>query len=218
VAATPPAAAAGVSSNDQDAAAAAVAAELAKGYAEGLRRGLAEGRDTGYAEGLAAGAKAAEEPLAAQARRLAAIASRLAAPIPALDRTVEEAIAALALEVARCVIGSEVVQSREYLVRLIREAVAKVPVEMGALQIVLHPADLEVVRGLAPDIESGGAVLVADPAIEEGGCLVVADGDGRPVRDRRWRPRAGEGVSQVDLSLAARWRGVMLALFDGEEE
>jgi flagellar assembly protein FliH len=194
-----------------------VAAEILRGHAEGVARGLAEGREQGYAEGLAA-AKAAEEKLAAQADRLTAIADRLAAPIPALERAVEESVAALALEVARCVVGGEVARSRDYLVRLIREAIAKVPIEMGALQLVLNPADVELIRELAPDVESGGAVLVGDAAVEAGGCLVVADGGGKPVKDRRWRPRAGEGISQVDLTLAARWRGVMLALFDGEEE
>ena len=195
-----------------------IAEEIARGRAEGIARGLLEGREEGYAEGLAAGTKAAEEALAAQAQRLAAIAEWLGGPIPALERAVEEAVAALALEIARCVIGDEVARSRDYLVRLIREAIAKVPIEMGALQLVLNPADVELVRALAPDIESGGAVLVGDASVEAGGCLVVADGDGKPVKDRRWRPRAGEGVSQVDLTLAARWRGVMLALFDGEEE
>lgn len=195
-----------------------VAEEIARHRAEAVERGLAEGREQGYADGLAAGARAAEEAVAAQLQRLAAIANRLGAPIPALDRTVEEGVVALALEVARCVVGSEVERSREYLVRLIREAIAKVPIEMGALRLVLNPADLELVRGLAPDIESGGAVLVGDGSVEAGGCLVIADGDGKPVKDRRWRPRAGEGVSQVDLTLAARWRAVMLALFDGEEE
>jgi len=192
--------------------------EIAKGYSEGWQRGLAEGREKGYAEGLDEGTKAAEQALALQAERLAAIIARLGAPLPALERPVEEAIAALALEVARCVIGSETSRSREYLVRLIREAVAKVPIEMGALKVVLNPVDLELVRALAPEIENDSAALVGDDAVEPGDCLVVADGQGAPIKDMRWRPRAGEGMSQVDLSLATRWRAVMLALFEGEEK
>ena len=192
--------------------------EIAKGYSEGWQRGLAEGREKGYAEGLDEGTKAAEQALASQAERLGAIIARLGAPLPALERPVEEAIAALALEVARCVIGSETSRSREYLVRLIREAVAKVPIEMGALKVVLNPVDLELVRALAPEIENDSAALVGDDAVEPGDCLVVADGQGAPIKDMRWRPRAGEGMSQVDLSLATRWRAVMLALFEGEEK
>lgn len=191
---------------------------VASGYAEGWERGIAEGREKGYAEGIDSGTKMAEQALAAQAERLAAIVMRLSAPITALDRTVEEAVAALALEVARCVIGSETSHSRDYLVQLIRQAIAKVPIEMGALRVVLNPADLEIIRALAPEIEGGGAALVGDAIVEAGDCLVVADGQGAPLKDMRWRPRAGEGMSQVDLSLATRWRSTMLALFEGEDK
>ncbi len=204
--------------HDENALAALVEERLALGYAEGVRRGLAEGREQGYAIGLDEGAKAAEAQLVAEARRVAAILDRLAAPIAALERPVEEAVAALALEIARCVIGSEVSHSREYLVRLIREAIAKVPIEMGLPKVLLNPADLELIRALAPEIDDNSAALVADEAVEAGGCLVVADGEGIPVKDRRWYPRAGEGVSQVNLTLSSRWRAVILTLFDGEED
>lgn len=195
-----------------------VQAQIAKGYDDGWQRGLAEGKETGYAEGIDAGTRAAEAALAAQAQKLAAIVARLEAPISALERPVEEAVAALALEVARCVIGSETSRSREYLVRLIREAIAKVPIEMGSLKVILNSADLEVIRALAPEIENGNASLVGDDAIAPGDCLVATDGQALPIKDMRWRPRSGEGMSQVDLSLATRWRTVMLALFEDEDK
>ena len=206
------------SSDDDRSISEIVPANIANGYDEGFERGLAEGRQTGYEAGFAAGSTAAEQSLTAQAQRLVTIVTRLCSPIPALERPVEDAVAALALEVARCVIGSETSHSREYLVRLIREAIAKVPIEMGALKVLLNPADLELVRALAPEIENGIASLVADGTVEAGDCLVVADGPGTPIKDMRWRPRAVEGISQVDLSLASRWRSVMLELFEGEEK
>ena len=195
-----------------------VQAQLAKGYDEGWLRGLADGKEEGYAEGMRAGAKTAETALAVEAQRLAAIVARLEAPISALEGPVEEAVAALALEVARCVIGSETSRSREYLVQLIREAVAKVPIEMGTLKVVLNPADLEIIRALAPAIENGNVFLVEDNSVAPGDCLVVTDSQRAPIKDMRWRPRSGEGMSQVDLSLATRWRAVMLALFEGEDK
>lgn len=202
---------------DPEAIAAMVGERIKEGYAEGLRRGYAEGREQGYAAGVAA-VQAERDRAAAEAARLAAIVERLGTPIDAVQRAAEEATVALALEVARCVIGSEVGRSHEYLVRLIREAIAKVPIEMGAPRVLLNPDDLDLVRALAPDIESNRVALVADGAVEPGGCLVVADGDDTPAADRRWHPRAGEGVSQVDLTLASRWRSVILALFEGEED
>jgi flagellar assembly protein FliH len=194
------------------------AAGQARGYAEGLEQGLREGRAQGAAAGNAEGRLAAEQDLADKARRLAALVEQLAAPIPVLESKVAEAVAALALELARCVIGSEVSRSRDYLVRLIREAVAKVPIEMGKPRLVLNPADLELVRALAPEIEEKGAAFFADETVEAGGCLLVADADSGAIADRRWHPRAGEGAAQVDLTLSARWRHAMLALFEGADD
>ncbi len=202
--------------NHANGAAAMLAAELAVAREEGLRRGLEEGREQGYAAGFAAGAAAGEAELAQEVERLAAIVGKLGLPLIALGEPVEEAVAALALEVARCVIGDEVKRSREFLVRLVREAIAKVPLEMGAPRVLLNPADIDLVRRLVPEIEAGNAVLVGDDAIEIGGALVIADGEDRQVKDRRWNPR-NDGVSQVNLTLPSRWRAVMLTLFDGEE-
>ena len=194
-----------------------LADELAKAREAGLRRGFEEGREQGYAAGFAEGIKAGEAKMTDAAERLAAIVGKLGSPIAVLEQPVEEAVAALALEVARCVIGDEVKRSRTFLIRLVREAIAKVPLEMGSPRVLLNPADLELVRGLAPDIEADSAALVADETIEAGGALVVADGEERQIKDRRWNPRTAEGVSQVNLTLSSRWREVMLALFDGEE-
>jgi flagellar assembly protein FliH len=194
-----------------------IAAEFAKAQAEGLQRGLEEGRDKGYAAGFAEGAAAAEASLAEVGGRLAGIIGRLGGPLAAVEQPVEEAIVALALEIARCVIGNEVKRSHEFLVRLVREAIAKVPLDMGSPRVLLNPADLELIRKLVPEAEAGHATLVADDTVEAGGCLVIADGESRASKDRRWNPRASEGVSQVNLTLSSRWRAVMLTLFDGED-
>lgn len=195
-----------------------VAAELAAAREEGLRLGLEEGREQGYAAGFAEGARAGEARMVDAVKRMAAIMATLGAPLAALEQPVEEAVAALALEVARCVIGDEVKRSREFLVKLVREAVAKVPLDMGAPRVLLNPADLDLVRSLAPEIDDGNAVLVGDEQVEPGGALVVADGEDRQIKDRRWNPRSTDGASQVNLTLSSRWRAVMLTLFDGEDD
>lgn len=190
---------------------------VAAGRADGVIRGHAEGKEKGYAEGFAAGSQAAQAAQAVQLERLAALVERLAAPVPALERAIEEAIVGLALEVARCVIGAEVSQDREHLVRLVREALVQAPLPMTGVQVVLNPADIEFLRNAAPEIERGGAALVADPTVEAGGAQIVIAEAG-PARDRRWHPRGGAGVAQIDLSLAGRWRNAMLTLFDGEDK
>jgi flagellar assembly protein FliH len=198
--------------------AARIASELTMARDEGMQQGLTEGREKGYEAGFAEGVKAGEAKMMEAVKRMAAIVGSLGAPLPALEQRVEEAVAALALEVARCVIGDEVGRSREFLVTLVRDAVAKVPIDMGAPRVLLNPADLDLVRSLAPEIDAGGALLVGDDAIEIGGALVVADGDEPQLKDRRWNPRATDGVSQVNLTLSSRWRAAMLTLFDGEDE
>jgi flagellar assembly protein FliH len=194
-----------------------IAAELAVARAEALERGFAEGHEKGFAAGHAEGVAAGEVGLVEAAERVAAIVRRLGEPLAALEQPVEEAIVALALEIARCVIGNEVKRSHEFLVRLVREAIAAIPLEMGSPRVLLNPADLELIRKLVPEAEAGHASLVADDTVEPGGCLVIADGESRGNKDRRWNPRASEGVSQVNLTLSSRWRAVMLTLFDGEE-
>ena len=212
------AAAAAIAGRRAAQAAAALAEELARAHEEGLRRGLEEGSEKGYAAGFAEGAKAGEAKMIEAVKRMAAIIGKLGAPLTTLEQPVEEAVAALALEVARCVIGDEVKRSREFLVRLVREAIAKVPLEMGAPRVLLNPDDLDLIRNLVPEIEAGSAVLVADDTIEPGGALVVADGEERQIKDRRWNPRTADGASQVNLTLSSRWRAAMLTLFDGEED
>ena len=159
-----------------------------------------------------------QQQFADQLRRFEDIVQRLGEPIRALERPVEEAVIALALEVARWVIGNEITMSRDHLVRLVRDAVGRVPIDVGPPTIMVHPADAELIRALAPDLEAKGLPLVGDETIEPGGCLIVADGaEGAAVKDRRWHPRAGQGICEVDLTLASRWRDAMLAMFEGED-
>lgn len=207
--ATEPAAAVAVSIAE------ACAEAAARGYEEGLARGIEEGREKGYAEGFAEGSEEARDALAQEAQRIASVVQRLRAPLPAVEGVVEDALIALALETARSVIGGEIARSRESLVRLIREALTKAPIRIAGLRIALNPADLDIVRGLAPELAASDAILVGDAAVEAGGCLISVGDDG-PIKDRRWQPRGADGVSQIDLSLAARWRSAMLTLFDGE--
>ena len=199
-------------------AAQALEAELARAHEEGLQRGLEEGREHGYAVGFAEGAKAGEAKMLEAVKRMAEIIGKLGMPVATLEQPVEEAIVALALEIARCVIGDNVKHSHDFLVRLVREAIAKVPLEMGAPRVLLNPADLDLIRRLVPEVDDGHAVLVGDETIEPGGALIVADGEERQIKDRRWNPRTADGVSEVNLTLSSRWRAVMLMLFDGEND
>jgi len=202
-----------------DEAAASVALErlraekAAEGYAEGLARGLEEGRAQGRSEGHDAGRQAAESDAAVAVTRLAKVFDTLGGETKKLDDAVEDAVIALALEIARRVIGAEVARSHEALAGLIRQVLAEIPIDTGTPRILLHPDDLAALRTHLPDIGNGKVELVADEAIEAGGCRVLADGIDHAARpDRRWIERSS--LFEGDLTLAARWRAAMLALFD----
>lgn len=187
-------------------------------YSEAYELGLAEGRERGYADGFAAGRQAADSKFADELIRLDSVIRHLGEPMRSMERPVEDAVIALALEVARWVVGSKVARSRNYLVRLIRDAVSKVPIDVGTSTILLNPADVEVIRRLAPDLEHDGVVLASDEEIEPGSCRVIADDGNRVTRkDRRWHAGALRGVCEVDLTLASRWREAMFAMFEGED-
>ncbi|MDE1967372.1 MAG: hypothetical protein KGI92_00565 [Alphaproteobacteria bacterium] len=218
----PPAAEPTKSEADEAAAAAAAAAaalealraeKAAAGYAEGLARGVEEGRAQGHGAGLDAGRRAAEADAATAAARFAKLFDALGGEIKVLDDAVEDAVVALALELARRVVGAEVARSREALAGLIRQVLAEIPIDTGTPRVLLHPDDLAALRTHLPDIGSGTVALVADETIEPGGCRVLADGVDNATRpDRRWIERSS--LFEGDLTLAARWRAAMLALFD----
>jgi len=203
----------------EEAAASAAALEAirvqkaAEGHAEGLTRGLEEGRTQGRNEGYDAGRRAAETEAAATAARFAKIFDALGGEIKALDDAVEDAVVALAIELARRVIGAEVARSREALAGLIRQVLAEIPIDTGTPRVLLHPDDLAALRTHLPDIGSAKVELVGDESIEAGGCRVLADGIDDTTRpDRRWIERSN--LFEGDLTLASRWRAAMLALFD----
>lgn len=206
---------------EESAARAAAAAALealraqkeAEGHAEGLARGLEEGRAQGRSEGFEAGRRAAAEELAASVGRFTKVFDTLSGEIKVLDDAVEDAVVALALELARRVIGAEVARSREALAGLIRQVLSEIPIDTGMPRVLLHPDDLAALRTHLPDIGSGKVDLVADETIEAGGCRVLADSIENAARpDRRWIER--NTLFEGDLTLAARWRAAMLALFD----
>jgi len=189
------------------------AEKAAEGHAEGLARGLEEGRQRGYADGLAVGRVEAQQHLDEASHRLASVLDALSGPIAALDGPLEDAVVSLALELARRVIGAEASQSHAAMVELIRKVLAEIPIDIGRPRVLLHPEDLDLVRKRMPEVGKGKIELVGDESIEPGGCRVLADDIDATTRpDRRWSDRGS--LFEGNLTLAARWRAAMLALFE----
>lgn len=180
----------------------------AQGHEEGRRQGWAEG----HADGLEAGRAQAQADLAA----LRAVLQRLAAPVQQLESDLETAVVALALEIARQVVTRELHAHPEQLLELLHRALSAFPAHAGVPWVRLHPDDVKLLQELAPDLETGGVSLIADPTLQRGDLMLASGSDAqRATPDRRWRPRSGHDTqSELDLRIEERWRQVMARLFE----
>ena len=164
----------------------------AAGFEEGRRQGHAEGLEAGQREGYAEGKARAE----AEAQRLLGLVTQLDEALTGLDHMVAEELMALAIELARRVVGQSVARHPEGILDTVRAALAQMP--QAQAHIRLHPDDLALVREHAAEqLAHAGHRLQEDPGLTRGDCRVEAQG--------------GQGT-QVDATLETRWRRVLESL------
>src|SRR5262245_23973544 len=145
----------------------------------------AEGRAEGLAEGRARAAKETE--------RMRALAQSLEQAQAALETELADAVLDLALDVARAVLHESLQTRKELLLPVVREAMRNMP--SGAAQIILNPADVELVRAhLGEEFRIAGWQIVEDHRIQPGGC------------------RLASPHCEIDATLANRWKRVAAAL------
>lgn len=156
-----------------------------QGYDEGRNEGHEAGRKQGYAEGQA---KAAEE-----ASRLLRATEKLDAALGRIDQEIADELLALALEIARQVVRSEISAHPESLLNMVREGLGQLPHHHVA--IYLNPEDASLVRSyLGDQLTHAGHRIHEDPKLKPGDCILEAGG------------------SHVDATLTTRWRRVVAAL------
>jgi flagellar assembly protein FliH len=176
---------------------AAMAEERARLVAEGYASGLTDGRQQGVE---AAQARVTEslvliEKLTTQLNAAAALAPSI----------LEENIAALAVIVARQIVGREVATTPEVVADLVRRALTEFPIEQ-AVRIRVHPVDLSLLtlaattQGTQPITGSREASWLADARIGRGGCLI--EGRDRIVDGRidAALERAYHRMAEIDAS------------------
>lgn len=144
-----------------------------------------EGYDAGYAEGSVA--------VRTEAGHLAAACARVDAAFGPLEGEVAEELLALAIEIARQVVRGELVARPEILLDVVREALTQLPHQHAV--IYLHPEDASLVRShLGDALVHTGHRINEDPQLSRGDCVMEA------------------GSSQLDGTVATRWRRVIEAL------
>jgi flagellar assembly protein FliH len=152
-------------------------------WQEGYNLGLEEGRKAGFEAGRQEGEK--------YARQLRALTEALESERLRQDEEVAQEVLALALVVARQVVGVSLRLKPELLLGTMREALLSLPSLSGHYRVVVHPDSAQVVR---------------DWLDQEHGHLswrLVEDGQMEPGSFRF------EGAhSELDASMATRWREV----------
>jgi flagellar assembly protein FliH len=145
-----------------------------------------QAQEQGYRAGYAEGTEKAHQ----EAAMLAALIRQMDSALTDLDQRVAEELLALALEVARRVIGQSLAVRPEAILDAVRDALAELPHQHAAIH--LHPDDALLVRThMGEQLAHGGHRILEDGQVTRGGCLI--DGGG----------------SQVDATLPTRWRRVL---------
>lgn len=152
---------------------------------EGFRKGKEDGYQAGFTEGQA--------KALAEAQRFTQVAAKLERGLGELDATVADDLLALAMEIAREVIRQEISARPETLLAVVREALAQLPHQHAA--IYLHPDDASLLRSYMGDpLTHAGHRIHEDFKLARGDCILEAGG------------------TQVDASVAMRWRRVLEGL------
>ena len=164
-----------------------------KGYEEGLQEGKRQGSAQGHEEGMERGYKAGEARALEEAERLIAISERLDGSFKVLEEQVAEELLALAIELAREVVRSEISAHPETLLAVVREALTQLPHQH--VSIYLHPDDASLLRSYQGDqLSHAGHRIHEDFKLSRGDCLLETGG------------------SQLDATVAMRWRRVLEGL------
>ncbi len=163
----------------------------AAGYEAGFEGALAEGREAGYSAGYLAGRTDAIN----EAQRLAALGNNLRQRLQALDQEIAEELLTVAVEIASQVLRQSLRIRPELILPVVRQAMSELPLHGAHPAIYLNPVDAALVRThLGEHAAQHGWRIIEDDEIAAGGCRIVS------------------GASEVDATLATRWRRVLDAI------
>ncbi len=153
---------------------------FAKGKQEGYEVGFSEGKELGAAEGKAEGLEQGyaenKHLLQEQVARFIPLLESLTEPFEQLDEQVEQAIAQLAIIIAKQVVRRELKLDPKQIVAVVKETVKALPVARQKITLALHPDDAELVReSLSLDADAPTWAIEEDPLLTRGGCVVSTD-------------------------------------------
>lgn len=168
----------------------------AEGYADGFKQGRAQT--------LLEAQKQVSDFISQQGRETAAQFGSLIESaknqLEAAEQLAGQAVLELACEMARQVLRHEIASNPNVLLPVIREALGMLFSDSKAVQIKLHPLDLDVLQGiLSEEYPNLPLTLQPDPTLTRGGCLVESAGT---VIDGRLEKRWARAVGRLGQNLA----------------
>ena len=167
---------------------AAQAAGEKAGYQQGYQKGHEEGYLQGHALGQTEGNAAAMAAVQEQARQLQALALSLPAALRLAENSVADDLMALALDLARQVLGQVLSVDPPAMLAVVHELLRAEPALVGTPQLFLHPDDAALVsEHLSKDLQDAGWRIRQDAKLERGGCRVMASSGERDASlQTRW--------------------------------
>ncbi|WP_271271764.1 flagellar assembly protein FliH [Aliamphritea hakodatensis] len=142
-----------------------------EGYQEGLKSGneigRQEGQQAGYQEGMASGTNDVTQRIS----QLESMVQQVEQPLDQINGDVEHMLVAMVLELGRAVVGAELQTSADAVRQAVQDAVAQLPRETGAVDISVHPDQVELLEPLQQRHENWR--LIADNTVSAGGCKVT---------------------------------------------
>lgn len=154
--------------------------------------GYAEGYTQGHAQGLLQAQRQINDYQNQQGRetaqQLATVVETARAQLDNGEQLAAQAVLDIAVELARQVLRHEIAGNPNALLPVIREALGQLFADSRAVQIRMHPLDLDVLQdAVREEFPNLPLTLQGDAAITRGGCMVEAGGtvvDGR--LEKRW--------------------------------
>lgn len=179
-------------------------ADVAELRLQAQQAGEAEGYSQGYTQGQANGYAAAVSAIHDQAEHLRALTLALPLALRVADREIAGNLLALALGIARQVLGQTLALDPQAILVVVHELLQTEPALTGSPQLVLHPDDAALVQEhLTDDLQTAGWRIVVDADSKRGGCRVLAaSGEWDATLETRWERVAATLTRNVATSAA----------------
>lgn len=138
-----------------------------KGYEDGFKQGVKAGK----LEGKSQANKEATAALEPQVKSLQDLAEFMCTPYQEISEEVFKNLAHIVIKMADKLVRNNIEQDEEWILEILKVAVAKFPNETETIKISLHPSDMELIKKYATD-NSKNWQLIADPSLELGCCSI----------------------------------------------